>query len=81
MEQSAVLMMQRVLAAENTDRRVLALVLGQVRTRFAAGEPDWVSAQEVGNVALAASTAASVARDRVDLPSSAAARAYLAGQN
>jgi 3-oxoacyl-[acyl-carrier protein] reductase len=81
MEQAAVLMMQRVLAAENADRRVLALVLGQVRTRFAAGDPEWVSAADVGNVALAASTGASAAQDRIDLPSSAAARAYLAGQN
>lgn len=81
MEQSAVLMMQRVLAAENADRRVLALVLGPVRTRFAAGEQDWVSAEDVGNVAVAASTATSVAHDRIDLPSSAAAGAYLAGQS
>lgn len=80
MEQAAVLMMQRVLAAESPDRRVLALVLGPVRTRFAVGEPDWVSSDEVGAVVAAASTTPSAAHDRIDVPSSAAARAFLSGQ-
>ncbi|MFJ7217747.1 SDR family oxidoreductase [Amycolatopsis sp. NPDC098790] len=57
MEQSALLMMQRVLTAElGGDRRVFALVLGPVRTRFAADAgPGWITADEVGAVAVAAS--------------------------
>ena len=57
MEQAALLMMQRVLAAElDGDKRVFALVLGPVRTRAAGdGAPDWVTADQVGSVAVAAS--------------------------
>lgn len=56
MEQAAVLMMQRVLAAEAGDRqRVHAFVLGPVRTRLAAGEPGWISADQIGAVAVAMS--------------------------
>jgi NAD(P)-dependent dehydrogenase (short-subunit alcohol dehydrogenase family) len=57
MEQAALLMMQRVLAAElGGDKRVFALVLGPVRTRAAGdGPPDWVTAAQVGAVAVAAS--------------------------
>ena len=57
MEQAALLMMQQVLAAElSGDKRVFALVLGPVRTR-AAGDaaPDWVTADQVGSIAVAAS--------------------------
>lgn len=66
MEQAAVLMMTRVLAAEAAGRqRVFALVLGPVRTRLAAGAPnggsaDQVSADQVGAVAVAASAATTV---------------------
>ena len=57
MEQAALLMMQQVLAAElGRDKRVFALVLGPVRTRAAGdGAPDWVTADQVGSVAVAAS--------------------------
>ncbi len=48
MEQAAVLMMTRVLAAEAAGRqRVFALVLGPVRTRLAAGAPNGGSADQV----------------------------------
>ena len=49
MEQAAVLMMQRVAAAES-ERRVFALLLGPVSTRVSPGQPDWVTADQVGRV-------------------------------
>jgi 3-oxoacyl-[acyl-carrier protein] reductase len=57
MEQAALLMMQQVLAAElDGQKRVFALVLGPVRTRAAGnGAPDWITADQVGAVAVAAS--------------------------
>ena len=56
MEQAALLMMQRVLAAEAAGgKRVFALVLGPVQTRAASGAPDWITADQVGSVAVAAS--------------------------
>jgi NAD(P)-dependent dehydrogenase (short-subunit alcohol dehydrogenase family) len=57
MEQAALLMMRQVLAAELADeKRVFALVLGPVRTRAAGdGAPDWITADQVGSVAVAAS--------------------------
>lgn len=58
MEQAAVLMMQQVAQAEG--KRVFALVLGPMKTRVAAGEPSWVTAEQVGEVAVAASAAATV---------------------
>jgi NAD(P)-dependent dehydrogenase (short-subunit alcohol dehydrogenase family) len=60
MEQAALLMMQRVLAAElGGDKRVFALVLGPVRTRAAGdGDPDRVTAGQVGSIAVAASASA-----------------------
>ena len=62
MEQAALLMMQQVVAAESNGRqRVFALVLGPVRSRVTgSGDPDWVSAGQVGAVAVAASRAESV---------------------
>ncbi|PYY46395.1 hypothetical protein DEJ03_07890 [Curtobacterium sp. MCLR17_043] len=75
MEQAAVLMMQRVLAAESPDERVHALVLGPVRTRFVDGEPDWVAASEVGAAAVALSLATGIGSHSVSLASSAEARA------
>jgi len=67
-EQAALLMMQRVAAAEAAGqtgqdrRRVLALVLGPVRTRqVTSGDPSWVSADQVG--AVAAELAAGAADD------------------
>ena len=66
MEQAALLMMQQVLAAElGGDKRVFALQLGPVRTRLTeaagASEPDWVSADQVGAVAVAVSAATATA--------------------
>jgi NAD(P)-dependent dehydrogenase (short-subunit alcohol dehydrogenase family) len=60
MEQAALLMMRQVLEAElATQRRVFALVLGPVRTRLVdSGDSDWVTADQVGAVAVAASAAA-----------------------
>jgi len=57
MEQAALLMMQQVLAAELADdKRVFALVLGPVRTRAGGdGAPDWITADQVGSIAVAAS--------------------------
>jgi NAD(P)-dependent dehydrogenase (short-subunit alcohol dehydrogenase family) len=72
MEQAAVLMMQQVLTAElNGDKRVFALELGPVLTRLAvaggAGDPDWVTADQVGAVAVAASAAPGIAGKAVRL--------------
>jgi len=74
MEQAAVLMMARVLAAEAAGRqRVFALVLGPVRTRVtAAGPPgegnaDQVSADQVGAVTVAASAAAKAGGRQIGL--------------
>jgi 3-oxoacyl-[acyl-carrier protein] reductase len=57
MEQAALLMMQQVLAAElGGEKRVFALVLGPVRTRVAGnGAAGWITADQVGSVAIAAS--------------------------
>jgi len=56
MEQAAVFMMRRVLAAEAVERlRVNAFVLGPVRTRVVPGEPGWISADQIGAVAVALS--------------------------
>jgi 3-oxoacyl-[acyl-carrier protein] reductase len=53
MEQAALLMMQRVAAAESgSSRRVFSLVLGPVTTRHAEGVVD---AKDVGSVAVAIS--------------------------
>ncbi|MCO5973625.1 SDR family NAD(P)-dependent oxidoreductase [Actinoallomurus soli] len=63
MEQAALLMMQQVLAAElDGDKRVFAFQLGPVTTRFTDGDsdPEWVSAAQVGAVAVAASVATQV---------------------
>lgn len=57
MEQAALLMMGHVLNAEvGAQRRVFSLVLGPVMTRQRShGDPDWVTAAQVGQVAVAAS--------------------------
>lgn len=79
MEQSAVLMMQKVLAAEAGDsRRVHALMLGPVRTRLTPGEPTWVSADQVGAVAVALSNAPGEASREVLVRTSAEAEQILA---
>ena len=72
MEQAALLMMQHVLAAElGGDKRVFVLQLGPVRTRITeasgASDPDWVSADQIGAVAVAASAATSVAGQPIRL--------------
>ncbi len=65
MEQAAVLMMQQVLAAElGDDKRVFALVLGPVNTRVAeSADPAWVTPEQVGAVAVAASAGAMESRE------------------
>jgi 3-oxoacyl-[acyl-carrier protein] reductase len=65
MEQAALLMMQQVLAAELAgEKRVFALVLGPVRTRAAGNAaPDWITADQVGSVAVAASASAAGGRE------------------
>jgi NAD(P)-dependent dehydrogenase (short-subunit alcohol dehydrogenase family) len=65
MEQAALLMMQQVLAAELADeKRVFALVLGPVRTRVAGNDtPDWITADQVGSVAVAASASTIAGRE------------------
>ncbi|MGO4301606.1 SDR family oxidoreductase [Leifsonia sp. RAF41] len=70
MEQAAVLMMQRVLAAENPDHRIHALILGPVRTRFADGDPNHVSAAEIGNALVALAQAGDGPSRAVPLASS-----------
>ncbi|GAA2913502.1 7-alpha-hydroxysteroid dehydrogenase [Actinoplanes cyaneus] len=80
MEQAAILMMQRVLAAESGgDRRVHALVLGPVRTRLVPGEPEWVSADQVGAVAVALSDTPAATSREVLLRTGAEAEQALAG--
>ncbi|MGK5684807.1 SDR family NAD(P)-dependent oxidoreductase [Actinoplanes sp. URMC 104] len=79
MEQAAVLMMQKVLAAEAGDsRRVHAFVLGPVRTRVVPGEPTWVSADQIGAVAVALSNMPGEANREVLLRTSAEAEQILA---
>ena len=79
MEQAAVLMMQQVLGAELAgQQRVFALVLGPVATRLAAGDPDWVTAGQVGAVAVAASAAAAVDGREIRLGSQAEVSGALA---
>jgi NAD(P)-dependent dehydrogenase (short-subunit alcohol dehydrogenase family) len=81
MEQAAVLMMQRVLAAEvNHGIRVHALVLGPVRTRLVPGDPGWVSADEVGAVAVALSTGGPDRGTEITLADSAQAQKFLNGR-
>src|SRR5215469_15103564 len=65
MEQAALLMMQQVLAAELAgNKRVFALVLGPVMTRAAGdGAQDWITADQVGSVAVAASASAISGRE------------------
>jgi quinol monooxygenase YgiN len=80
MEQAALLMMRQVLQAEAAGRqRVFALVLGPVRTRLAdSGDPDRVSADQVGTVAVAASAATAVGGREIRLRSRAEADQALA---
>ncbi len=56
MEQAALLMMRQVLDAELAgSKRIFAFTLGPVRSRAAQGDPDQVSADQVGEVAVAVS--------------------------
>jgi NAD(P)-dependent dehydrogenase (short-subunit alcohol dehydrogenase family) len=73
MEQAALLMMQQVLAAElAAQRRVFALVLGPVKTRFTGAEgSDWVTAGQVGAVAVAASAASAASSREIRLSTQA----------
>lgn len=58
-------MMQQVLLAELEDRqRVFALVLGPVNTRhIESADPDWVTADQVGAIAVAASAGATAGQE------------------
>ena len=56
MEQAAVLVMQQVLVAKLEGKhRAFALVLGPVSTRVVPGEAEWVTADQVGQVAVGVS--------------------------
>lgn len=77
MEQAALLMMQRVAAAESGEaRRIFSLVLGPVSSRLAPGGPDAVEAIDVGRVAAALS-AGSAPSGTVDLSNQAQVSAVL----
>ena len=80
MEQAALLMMRQVLEAElGGQPRVFALVLGGVNTRLVdSADPDWVTADQVGAVAVAASAAAEVGGRQIRLRSRAEADEALA---
>lgn len=78
MQQAALLMMQRVLAAETPDRRIHALILGPVRTRFVDGSPEHVSVAEIGDTVIALSLAADIPSRAVPLGSSSEALTLLA---
>jgi NAD(P)-dependent dehydrogenase (short-subunit alcohol dehydrogenase family) len=80
MEQAALLMMQQVLTAElGGKQRVFALVLGPVRTRLVeSADPDWVTADQVGAVAVAASAASEVGGREIRIRSKAEADEALA---
>jgi NAD(P)-dependent dehydrogenase (short-subunit alcohol dehydrogenase family) len=61
MEQAAIRMMHQVLVAELAEGpRVYSLVLGPVSTRSVAGEAGWVTADQVGHLAVAAAAASTV---------------------
>lgn len=77
MQQAAALMMQRVLAAEEPAKRIHAMILGPVRTRFVEGDPDWVSSDQVGAAAVATSRAGFSSRV-LSLGSSTEAQALIA---
>ena len=79
MEQAAVLMMRRALAAEVTkERRIFGLILGPVRSRISPGEPGWVSGGHIGAVATAASVNPTVPGQEFHLGDRAEAQAVLA---
>lgn len=77
MEQAAVLMMQRVLAAEAADKRVFALVLGPVHTRGVPGESGWITSGQIGRVATALTADPALAGHAVALHDSAEAERAL----
>lgn len=77
MQQAALLMMQRVLAAELPDQRITAFILGPVRTRFADGESEWISADQIGAVATSIAASYSANSGSLQLADSAAAEAIL----
>lgn len=83
MEQAAVLMMQRVAAVEVGDQgRVFALVLGPVATRSIPAEsldPAWVTADQVGAVAVALAATPGASSREVTLSGSADVETALDG--
>lgn len=78
MQQAALLMMQRVLAAEVPDQRITAFILGPVRTRFVEGEAGWISADQIGAIATSITTSSPAQSGSLQLPDSAAAEVTLA---
>ncbi|WP_250008982.1 SDR family NAD(P)-dependent oxidoreductase [Actinoplanes sp. M2I2] len=74
MEQSALLMMGKVLVAEAAGRpRVFTLVLGPVRTRSVGdAQPEWITPGQIGEVAVAASVS-ELAGHEIRLPDPASA--------
>ncbi|MGW5256482.1 SDR family NAD(P)-dependent oxidoreductase [Streptomyces sp. NPDC004012] len=80
MEQAALLMMRQVLEAElDGAKRMFALILGPVRTRLTdSAAPDWISADQVGAVAVATSATASQGSREIHLRTRAEADAVLA---
>ncbi len=85
MEQAALLMMRSVVQLEAQDqRRIFALVMGPIMTRMRhKGDPDWVTADQVGEIAASLSANPRVAgrdlsmRGQADV---AAARKIAAGE-
>ncbi|TQL48238.1 NADP-dependent 3-hydroxy acid dehydrogenase YdfG [Homoserinimonas aerilata] len=80
MEQSALAMMQQVLAAElGGSKRVFLLELGPVATRFIAhSAPNLVTSEQIGAVAVAVSAAPDLPGQLVHLPNRAKADEALA---
>ncbi|MHA3701040.1 SDR family oxidoreductase [Jatrophihabitans sp. YIM 134969] len=79
MEQAALLMMQRVAAAELGDRtRVFAFVLGPVATRGSdSPDPSWVTSEQVGAAAVAVSARSDLPGQTIELHDAEGADAVL----
>lgn len=69
MEQAALVMLRNTIQLEAGDeRRVFALVMGPIMTRMRrSGDPDWVTALQVGEVAAELSINASVSGEEISL--------------
>ena len=69
MEQAALVMMRTVAQMETgPERRIFSLVMGPIMTRMRrAGDPNWVTADQVGDVAAALSANAAVPGQEISL--------------